>query len=855
MRATIVIVTRRVSEGRVGDIRRIVPCLLALRVSIIDIGLGINMHFSESIISLLSFFWLLSGGVALPLGVPPEEDPLVARVAPEKCLAYVGWAGMAKPDAATGNATEALMAEPEVQRILAEVDRRLSAAVLAAGEAEDDAEPSPAAALVEEGVPLGKLLLSRPVALFVESFAVGDAGPDIRGGALVNLGENAAKVKASLEKLQADFLEDAVEAVDVGGVPAARIKLGGPAPEITWAIKGKYLIVGVGPESLAGILARARTEPPAWLAQLRSQSGIERVSSVVRLDTAGVQRSLLPLVGRGARELTAILSATGLDDVATINVIAGLNETGFVSQTRLDLAGEAKGILTAVSDKPFSPLDLQPVPADATLAVAVRADAERIYTMMKEVIGNIDPGEDEDFERELRRVEEQTGVKIFEGIFKGLGDVWCAYNSSGEGGLIGTGLTACVTVRDHDKLKAEYDKIVKLIREQLERERGFRRGRGPHLKEIAFGEQTIHFITGERDFVVAPSFCLTEEYLVFALFPQNIKAFLSRGEDFQSLATSAHVGPKMKMDGGPSVIVYQDTQRLFKLLYPVVQMAASAASVEMAEEGFDMDISLFPSVKAIAPHLRPGLTTIARTDDAIVLESHSTVPGGLAGVAAPAVAAMVAPQIRQMRVNFRQTASMNNMKQIAIALHTYHDTHGHFPPAYTTDKDGKPLLSWRVQLLPYLADDGLMVKPRLDEPWDSEHNRRLLEEMPEAFRAPGSKLPAGHTVYLAPRGERTVFSSAKSDGEIERVKIAQIRDGSSNTIMVLEASDARAVPWTKPGDYAYDPKDPAAGLGQSKRGFNAAFADGSVRFIDNSIDREMLNLMYDRADGKPFRAP
>ena len=89
-----------------------------------------------------------------------------------------------------------------------------------------------------------------------------------------------------------------------------------------------------------------------------------------------------------------------------------------------------------------------------------------------------------------------------------------------------------------------------------------------------------------------------------------------------------------------------------------------------------------------------------------------------------------------IRGNAARTQCVNNLKQIGLAMHNYHATHKTFPPAFTVDKDGKPLLSWRVLILPYLEQDALYKEFHLDEPWDSPHNRTLIERMPPTYRCP-----------------------------------------------------------------------------------------------------------------------
>jgi len=194
----------------------------------------------------------------------------------------------------------------------------------------------------------------------------------------------------------------------------------------------------------------------------------------------------------------------------------------------------------------------------------------------------------------------------------------------------------------------------------------------------------------------------------------------------------------------------------------------------------------------------------------------------------------------------QRNQSTNNLKMIALAILNYEQANGAFPPAYKADKDGKPLLSWRVLILPYLEENELYTQFHLDEPWDSQHNKPLIARMPQVYRSPGSKVSdAGKTNYLTVRGEETVFPANRA------ISFADIRDGTSNTIMAVEASDDKAVIWTKPDDFEYGQQDPMKGLvGLWPDGFVAAMADGSVRFVWSSIDPAVLKAFFTRNGGE-----
>jgi prepilin-type processing-associated H-X9-DG protein len=208
-------------------------------------------------------------------------------------------------------------------------------------------------------------------------------------------------------------------------------------------------------------------------------------------------------------------------------------------------------------------------------------------------------------------------------------------------------------------------------------------------------------------------------------------------------------------------------------------------------------------------------------------------------------------QVMTARSSPRQAQSSSNLKQIALAMMNYENANRTFPPAYTTDKSGKPLLSWRVHMLPFMEGANVYEQFHLDEPWDSDHNKKLIAQMPDVYKAPGSKVAGqGKTNYLTVRGPHTVFPGK------EKIGIAQITDGTSNTIMTVEVSDQKAVIWTKPDDFQYDEKDPLAGLvGLRPGGFNVGMADGSVRFIQASIDPETLKALFTRDGGERIAPP
>jgi hypothetical protein len=194
----------------------------------------------------------------------------------------------------------------------------------------------------------------------------------------------------------------------------------------------------------------------------------------------------------------------------------------------------------------------------------------------------------------------------------------------------------------------------------------------------------------------------------------------------------------------------------------------------------------------------------------------------------------------------RHAATSGNLQRIGRAMHNYYSATGALPPAYKADRSGKPSLSWRVLLLPYLGCDDLYHQFHLDEPWDSEHNMPLVTKMPGIYRSAESTVGVqGKTGYLTVRGEKTVFPGGRC------MRMANVTDGTANTIMAVEAPDQTAVVWTKPDDFQCDESNPISALvGAKADGFHAVFVDGRVRRISSSVDPKVLRGLFTRNGGE-----
>lgn len=201
---------------------------------------------------------------------------------------------------------------------------------------------------------------------------------------------------------------------------------------------------------------------------------------------------------------------------------------------------------------------------------------------------------------------------------------------------------------------------------------------------------------------------------------------------------------------------------------------------------------------------------------------------------------LLLPAVQAAREAARRMSSSNNLKQIALGIHNYHAAYKKVPQNITSE-DGKPLLSWRVAFLPFIDEYDLYKEFKLDEPWDSPHNIKLLDRMPAIFKHPGLVTEPGTTVYQRPVGKG--FMSP-----VGELKFRSVTDGLSNTIMGLESLGEDAVKWTKPEDIRLDNGAPLNALRDSTRtGFHVMMADGAVLFISNQIDPDVFKGLLTRS--------
>ena len=205
--------------------------------------------------------------------------------------------------------------------------------------------------------------------------------------------------------------------------------------------------------------------------------------------------------------------------------------------------------------------------------------------------------------------------------------------------------------------------------------------------------------------------------------------------------------------------------------------------------------------------------------------------------------ALLKPEIEKAQAAAENAKKMNNLRQIGLAFHNYHDLNGAFPGA---GSDGEALqqgLSWRVHLLPMLGEYELYNEFHIDEPWDSEHNKALIAKMPEFYVTPGTTDDGTTSLH--------VFVGEHAFANDKGLKIRDIIDGTSNTLLVVQAGANKADVWTKPGGLKADAENPLDELGSLEgETFFALFGDGQVTAIKKDVPIETLKALITKDGGE-----
>jgi len=714
------------------------------------------------------------------------------------------------------------------------------------------------------------------------SFAItvsADVGPPKPWAILVlhEAGELEPDIARVIKNAAAEKLKFESKTVSGRKVTRAAIPAEG-APfelEVGWWKEGKHLVLVAGADAVGSAVKVAAGKSPnittnrLWKTYREGKADFT-VSSVAWLDVATLRKMFgkMPVPETGTPEKPAtvndILTALG---VANLNAIVG--RSGFRgkaswSETLVEAPGPRTGLLSLADNKPITLQDLPPMPVKTKHFFAGSVDLSKTYATILETVRKAaklgPPGSDAKLEAALDQLPAILGFDPRKDLLDHLGNVVCAYDDPNQG-LFGTGAAIVVKVKDGKALRRTLDDLLNRAVTsappgQFHVWRTNKHGHQIVTAEIAGG-------------VANPSYAITGDWLCIGSIPQSVEAFLLRLNK-KLPAWEPSLEHRQGLEQLPkrfTAISVSDPRDLYRLIVGLAPTAFSFAKAALSQTGVKLDdfpVALpdIPPAELVTHPLFPNITVQTSEKDVIRSQSRSSIAGFFGADTATVTAvgvALLLPAVQQAREAARRSSSKNNLKKIGLALHNYHDVHSKFPEGTHPNKKLKPAqrLSWQASILPYIEQAPLYNNIDFKKGWKDDANAKFLKTPISVYQNPQvavKKKPeygATHYVGIAGVGKNSL-TTTKLDKKVgifgynRTTRIRDITDGTSNTMMVSEASKDYG-PWAAGGPSTIRAltkkpyiNGPDGIGGPFKGGFHVLFADGAVRFISNKIDSTVL---------------
>ena len=663
----------------------------------------------------------------------------------------------------------------------------------------------------------------------------------------------------------------------------------GPGQGLAWWPEGDDLAFSVGPvtglDFMIEALDAARpdaTAHPDRAALARAEGGFTPIG-LAFLDMAA-----FPVLPPQA-------AAFGLDRVKRFDYRWGIQGEALMTVTRVVAPAPRSGLLAAFDQPTFDRKGLPALPAGLTGFTTVSVDPASLYDRIAAGFAATDPATRAAFEAIETGVRDLTGHRLRDDVLPLLGPRITYYVLPGKvdaPGNVLAGFARSLLLTPHAavvielKDRAAFSRVLDDAMTRIEallKNQADATSRPPVVR--------VHRLKGaERGYVVSvsptavplpagfrPTVVVGKASLILATTPDDARAALTADARGGPLpAADPLSGTVGNLPGSLIFVNVNDARRslspeLIANLPGLLQWFGTVSSQGfrprflgglpmagprgMRPLQLEIDPDKVPSADDLRPFLFPSVFALTADDQGFQLSTREAFPAFNPVALAPVAAALLVPATGSARGAARRAQSVNNLKQFGLALHNMHSVNDRFPPQAIADKKGKPLLSWRVAILPYIEQAALYNEFKLDEPWDSPHNKTLIARMPATYTVPGSKAEPGKTFYRGFSGESTLFDPKVKDG----VSLRDVTDGTSNTIGIVEAK--KAVIWTKPDDeIPFDPAPEKAGNilqnvgGHFPGGFDALFLDGSVKFIKETVNINVLRALISRNGGEVVSA-
>jgi type II secretory pathway pseudopilin PulG len=800
-----------------------------------------------------------------------ENSAPVATLIPQKAVLFVDVEGTdVSGEAYSKTAAHKALVESGLMPMIEKVFEQLAAA-----------QPGGAGAIAEQAEGFFKHIEEKGV-----TFAVSLADP-VPGGPPIALPQAIVVLKGAgkfAEPLSNFILQSAGSDINVRVVGDRSIESfiipNSPGVEVAWWKEGSHLVLTAGINSAANHIAVLDGSAPNLMSselwkEFGKQRGFSR-NMLAWLDIGAIRDTYgqmpLPVPSPEPLTINAVAEAFGLDNLGAVVTESGFKGEATWSETHVQVDGDPKGLLALADQSPFTLKDLPPMPVDTTGFAAVSFDSSKFYDTVLGLIRNSakfgPPDAADQVEDMIAQIPQMIGFDPKADLFDSLGSTMCFYLDGGQPiFFMFGGPVLAVEVKDAEKLRKSIDQLLVMGE-------GMSRG---ELEVARVEKQGREIILLGAEGAQAVSLCVDDKWLLLSLQPQSIETFAMRLDGkLDKWAPSAEIKAALAdLPESYTSIAINDPRPMYKGLIGMAPTLANFARVGIKQSGmfppdFELPFSVadVPPAELVTQHLFPNIAIGTKDAKGFHSVSRSSLPSlpfigemsGVGGVATVGIAvALILPAVQQARMAARRSQSRNNLKQIALALHNYHEVHGAFPAGTIENEDLKveERLSWIVSILPFLDQSPLFDVIDQEQGWKDDDNADWTSrEIPSLVNPQVADAATGVTHYVGIAGigkdAATLPVNDKKAGVFgynRKLRFRDVKDGASNTIGVTEASKGYGS-WGAGGKptirsltkkpYINGPD----GIGSPfPGGMNAMLLDGSVRFISENIDPTVMEAL------------
>jgi prepilin-type processing-associated H-X9-DG protein len=710
-------------------------------------------------------------------------------------------------------------------------------------------------------------------------------GNDFRPYGVVVL-HDAGRFLEVLEPMIQQAAESAREEVQLKNVEGRDVSFVGtnvPDVEFSWWNESGHLVIGVGLDASDQIIATASgktdniTKNPLW-ASLRSHKDYS-VDSLAWLDSGRLldqfgDFSMPPTPAGEALTIREFAELLGLHNIRELTSQTGYKGLQTWQDLRLNADGPLTGLAAILKQRNLSLSELPPMPKATSGFAAATFDLggsiETVLGTVRSLMQKLEPKAETELDEGLARITEVFGGDLRTDFIDGFGDVWCLYADPAALPIpIGFSPVLTASVKDKGKLVDGIARFVQLAQQAGNQDFTIRQTSKDGREYFSFSLPGMP---------VVPTIMVTEKWLVASVTPGSAQSMAQRESGkLPSWKPDAKVTAALaELPQEYSSITVSDPAPSYQQLLQLAPMGFSLLEQnvlpQIAGGTLQMPFGLedLPAAEMVTEPMFPNVTVGYSTESGIGSTTRQSVPANPMGnmsatVGVPVMVALLLPAVQQAREAARRTQSKNNLKQIGLAMHNYHDVFNELPRGTVPNDELEPdeRLSWAYSILPFIEQQALHESINGEAGWETEENSQAVLTAVPAFQNPsqsGVRTSPSAGDYVAMAGVGEDAATLENDdpragifGYDRQCRFRDITDGTSNTIMITDASEPNSsylaggratIRGFSQSPYLNGPD----GIGSPHAGVvQVLMADGSVRAISVDVDETTLEALATKA--------